>query len=165
MSIERATAFFKQLGREQDILQFPVSSATVALAAEALHCEMALIAKSLSFMTPEGPTIIVIAGDRKLDNKKYKQEFHTKACMLKPDEVETLIGHGIGGVCPFGINDGVSVYIDESVKRFAFVYPACGSANSAIKLTPDELFTYSKAIRYIDVSKPMELPQEAVKTA
>lgn len=156
MSIERVTEYFKQFGRENDILQFPVSSATVALAAEALHCAPALIAKTLSFKGPEGPILIVMTGDRKLDNKKYKQVFHTKAVMLHGDEVEELVGHAIGGVCPFAIQEGVKVYLDEGIKQFEYVYPACGSANSAIKLTPDELFQYSHAESYVDVSKELE---------
>ncbi len=153
MSIERVKAFWAQYGREGDVLEFPVSSATVELAAQALHCEPALIAKTLSFMGPEGPLLIVLAGDKRLDNKKFKANFHCKAKMLKGEEVEQLIGHAIGGVCPFAVNDGVSVYLDASLKRFAFVYPACGSANSAIKLTPDELLSYSHAQGFIDITQ------------
>lgn len=156
MSIERVRAFFQQFGREHKILEFPVSSATVALAAEALHCAPERIAKTLSFMGEDGPVLIVMAGDKKLDNKKFKAAFHTKAKMLKGDEVEALIGHAIGGVCPFGINEGVKVYLDETLKRFDYVYPACGSSNSAIKLTPDELQEYSKAQGYIDIAKDEE---------
>lgn len=153
MSIERVTAYFQQYGREQDIMQFPVSSATVELAAQALHCEPALIAKTLSFMGSDGPLLIVMAGDKKLDNKKYKANFHTKAKMLKGDEVEQLIGHAIGGVCPFGINDGVKVYLDSTLKRFDYVYPACGSSNSAIKLSVAELFEFSHAQSFIDIAQ------------
>lgn len=153
MSIERVTAYFQQYGREQDILQFPVSSATVELAAQALNCAPERIAKTLSFMGSDGPLLIVLAGDKKLDNKKFKANFHTKAKMLKGDEVEQLIGHAIGGVCPFGINEGVKVYLDESLQRFDYVYPACGSANSAIKLTPVELWEYSHAQSFIDIAQ------------
>ena len=153
MSIERVKAFWAQYGREGDVLEFPVSSATVELAAQALHCEPALIAKTLSFMGPEGPLLIVLAGDKRLDNKKFKANFHCKAKMLKGKEVEQLIGHAIGGVCPFAVNEGVSVYLDATLKRFAYVYPACGSANSAIKLTPDELLSYSHAQGFIDITQ------------
>lgn len=153
MSIERVKAFWAQYGREGDVLEFPVSSATVELAAQALHCEPALIAKTLSFMGPDGPLLIVMAGDKRLDNKKFKVNFHCKAKMLKGEEVEQLTGHAIGGVCPFAINEGVTVYLDDTLKRFSFVYPACGSANSAIKLTPDELLEYSHAQGFIDIAQ------------
>lgn len=153
MSIERVKAFWAQYGREGDVLEFPVSSATVELAAQALHCEPALIAKTLSFMGPDGPLLIVMAGDKRLDNKKFKVNFHCKAKMLKGEEVEQLTGHAIGGVCPFAINEGVTVYLDDTLKRFLFVYPACGSANSAIKLTPDELLEYSHAQGFIDIAQ------------
>lgn len=153
MAIERVRDYFRPLGREQEIMEFPVSSATVELAAQALHCEPALIAKTLSFMGPDGPLLIVMAGDKKLDNKKFKANFHYKAKMLKGDEVETLIGHAIGGVCPFGINEGVTVYLDATLRCFDYVYPACGSSNSAIKLTPDELMTYAHALGFIDIAQ------------
>lgn len=157
MSLERAQDYLKQFGRDGDILQFDVSSATVELAAKALNCGPELIAKTLSFMTANGPILIVLAGDKKLDNHKFKENFHQKAKMLKADEVESLIGHGVGGVCPFGINEGIKVYLDESMKRFEHVYPACGSSNSAIKLTPDELLTLSKAEGFINIAKEEEL--------
>lgn len=153
MSLERAAAYLRQFGREGEILEFPVSSATVELAAQALHCEPALIAKTLSFMGPNGPQLIVLAGDKKLDNKKYKALFQQKAKMLHGDEVESLIGHAIGGVCPFGVNEGIEVYLDSTLQRFDYVYPACGSSNSAIKLTPQELLELSKANGFIDIAK------------
>lgn len=128
-------------------------SATVELAAKALNCEPCRIAKTLSFSTNENPILIVMAGDAKIDNSKYKAYFKTKAKMLSPKEVETLIGHGIGGVCPFAINDNVSVYLDESLKRFNTVFPACGSSNSAIELTINELENLSNYTSWIDVSK------------
>lgn len=153
MAIDRVKAYLAQYGREGDILEFPVSSATVELAAQALHCAPALIAKTLSFMGPEGPMLIVMAGDKRLDNKKFKANFHCKAKMLKGEEVEQLIGHAIGGVCPLGINAGVKVYLDATLQRFDYIYPACGSSNSAIKLTPDELLAYSQAQGFIDIAQ------------
>lgn len=153
MSIERAKAYFAKLGMEGRVLEFTVSSATVELAAQALGCEPARIAKTLSFMGKEGPLLILAAGDVKVDNAKYKQKFGVKAKMLAPDQVEALIGHGIGGVCPFGINEGVSVYLDESMKRFETMFPACGSGNSAIELSISELEKYSGYIEWVDVTK------------
>ncbi len=153
MSIEKVREYFKPLGFAERILEFSVSSATVALAAEALGCEGCRIAKTLSFMVGETPILIVAAGDAKIDNPKYKAQFGTKAKMLTPDEAETLIGHAVGGVCPFAVSDGVEVYLDESLKRFATVFPACGSSNSAIELTLDELQLLSKTDKWIDVCK------------
>ena len=132
MAIERVRAFFKERGMEERIQEFEVSSATVQLAAQALNCEPCRIAKTLSFMVQDTPILIVAAGDAKIDNAKYKAQFSTKAKMLSPEEVENLVGHAVGGVCPFGINQGVTVYLDESLKRFETVFPACGSSNSAI---------------------------------
>ena len=139
MSIERVRAFMREHGMEQRILEFDVSSATVELAAVAVGCESARIAKTLSFMVDGGPALVVAAGDAKVDNRRFKEQFHTKARMLTPDEAVTLVGHAVGGVCPFAVNDGVRVYLDESLRRFETVYPACGSSNSAIELTLDEL--------------------------
>ena len=139
MSIERVRDYFRPLGREGDILEFPVSSATVELAAQAVGVIPARIAKTLSFLVNDGCVLIVAAGDAKIDNSKYKHFFHTKAKMLTPDEVTEMIGHAIGGVCPFGIKEGVKVYLDESMKRFDSVFPAAGSSNSAIELTCDQL--------------------------
>ena len=134
MAIEKVKEYFKQFHRENDILEFEVSSATVELAAKALNCEEALIAKTLSFLVGEQPILIVTAGNMKIDNSKYKKTFHKKAKMIPFNDVEKIIGHETGGVCPFGINDGIDVYLDESLKQYEYVYPACGSSNSAIKL-------------------------------
>lgn len=153
MAIEKVREYFKAFGIEDRILEFDVSSATVELAAQAVGCEPERIAKTLSFMLPEGPILIVAAGDAKIDNRKFKDQFHTKAKMLTPDEVVELVGHAIGGVCPFGINEGVTVYLDESLKRFETVFPACGSSNSAIELTIPDLEKYSGYSAWIDVCK------------
>lgn len=153
MAIEKVKQYFKQWNMEGKILEFDVSSATVELAAQAVGCEPALIAKTLSFMLQKGPILIVAAGDTKIDNFKYKAQFGAKAKMLTPDEVNDFIGHAVGGVCPFGINDGVTVYLDESLKRFEKVYPTCGSSNSAIELTIEELEKYSNYSMWIDVCK------------
>lgn len=143
MSIERVRAFMRERNMEERILEFDVSSATVALAAEAVGCEPARIAKTLSFMVDGGAVLVVAAGDARVDNARFKAQFHTKAKMLTPDEAVALVGHAVGGVCPFAINDGVKVYLDESLKRFETVFPACGSANSAIELTLPELESLS----------------------
>ena len=153
MSIERVRTFFKTYNMEDRILEFDVSSATVELAAQAVGCEPARIAKSLSFLVDDHAIIIVTAGDAKIDNPKYKAQFAKKAKMLSPEEVTALIGHAVGGVCPFGINDGVEVYLDESLKRFETVFPACGISNSAIELSIPELEQYSGFITWIDVCK------------
>lgn len=153
MAIEKVKAYFTKYGIADRIQEFPVSSATVELAAEALHCEPCRIAKTLSFMIPEGPILIVAAGDAKIDNPKYKAQFGAKAKMLTPEEVLNLIGHGVGGVCPFAVHDGVTVYLDVSLKRFDTVFPACGSSNSAIELTVAELEQYSCFAAWIDVCK------------
>lgn len=133
--------------------EFPVSSATVELAALALGVEGARIAKTLSFKKGDSCILILAAGDARIDNRKFKDKFHMKAKMPSPDEVLELVGHPVGGVCPFGINDGIDVYLDESLKRFTTVFPAVGSGNSAIELNLDELFKYSNAIEWIDVCK------------
>ncbi len=156
MAIERVREYFRAFGIEDRIMEFEVSSATVELAAQALGCEGCRIAKSLSFMTPDGPILVIAAGDAKIDNPKYKAQFATKAKMLTPEQAVELIGHAVGGVCPFGINDGVKVYLDESLKRFKTVFPACGSSNSAIEMTLEELEKYSNSLGWIDVCK---LPQ------
>lgn len=153
MSIERVREYFKNRGIENKILEFEVSSATVELAAKALNCEGARIAKTLSFHVGDRVVLIVAAGDTKIDNHKYKEQFGTKAKMLAFNEVETLIGHAVGGVCPFGINEGINVYLDKSLKRFDTVFPACGSSNSAVELTVDELEKYSEASGWVDVTK------------
>lgn len=153
MSIKNVKLFFKKYGMEKRIQEFSVSSATVALAAEALHCEPCRIAKTLSFKVNNSPILIVTAGDAKIDNAKYKAQFGAKAKMLSPDEVSALIGHSVGGVCPFAVKDDVAVYLDQSLKRFQTVFPACGSSNSAIELTIEELETYSGFSEWIDVCK------------
>ena len=153
MSIEKGRAYFRALGIEDRVLEFDVSSATVELAAKAVGVEGARIAKTLSFKMPEGCMLILAAGDARVDNHKFKERFHMKARMLTADEVLALVGHPVGGVCPFGCNEGVPVYLDESLKRFETVFPAVGSANSAIELNLDELFRYSKAIEWVDVCK------------
>ena len=153
MSIEKVRAYFHDLGIDSRILEFSVSSATVELASQALGCAPERIAKTLSFMVGGGAILIVAAGDAKIDNSKYKAEFGTKAKMLTPDEASELVGHAVGGVCPFAVNDGVKVYLDESLKRFETVYPACGSSNSAIELTIPELCEYSGYIKWVDVCK------------
>ena len=153
MAIEQVKAFFRQHGMEDKVREFETSSATVELAAQALHCEPCRIAKTLSFMGKEGPLLVVAAGDAKIDNPKFKAQFGTKPKMLTPEENIELIGHAVGGVCPFAVNDGVKVYLDESLKRFETVFPACGSANSAIELTMEELETYSSFAAWIDVCK------------
>ena len=154
MSIERVREYFKGFGIEDRMLEFDVSSATVELAAQALGCEGKRIAKTLSFHVDGKVVLIVAAGDAKIDNPKYKGYFHTKAKMLSYDEAESLIGHAVGGVCPFAVNDNVEVYLDESLRRFETVFPAVGSSNSAIELTPDELEKYStNFVAWVDVCK------------
>ena len=153
MSIEKAREYLKQFGAENRILEFPVSSATVELAAQALGCEPCRIAKTLSFAVKDKAILIVMAGDCKIDNAKYKTLFHVKAKMLTAEEVIDRIGHAIGGVCPFGVPENVEIYLDESLKRFQSVYPACGSSNSAIEVTPEELKKYTPTSIWIDVCK------------
>ena len=153
MAIEKVREYFSQSGMEDNIIELPQSSATVELAAEALRCEPQRIAKTLSFHVSDRVVLIVAAGDAKIDNQKYKQYFGEKARMLDFSEAESLIGHAVGGVCPFAVNEGVEVYLDKSLKRFESVYPAAGSANSAILLTLDELEKYSKYSDWIDVCK------------
>ena len=154
MSIELVRSYFRPLGREGDIREFPVSSATVELAAQAVGVIPARIAKTLSFLVDEGCVLVVAAGDAKIDNAKFKAMFHTKAKMLTAEEVTQRIGHNVGGVCPFAIMDDVGVYLDESMKRFETVYPACGSSNSAIELTPGQLEKVSQNFRgWVDVCK------------
>ena len=153
MSIEKVKSYFAQFGMEQRILEFPVSSATVALAAEALQCEPSRIAKTLSFNVHEEPILIVAAGDAKVDNARYKAFFGAKAKMLSHEEAAEKIGHAVGGVCPFAVNAGVKVYLDESMRRFDTMFPAAGSSNSAIELTIAELEKYSNFAAWVDVCK------------
>lgn len=153
MAIESVKEYFKIYGMEERIQEFDVSSATVELAAAALHCEPQRIAKTLSFMVDGHAVLVVAAGDVKIDNPKYKAQFGTKAKMLSPEEAELLVGHAVGGVCPFAVNEGVDVYLDVSLKRFDTVFPACGSSNSAIELTIPELEQYSGYAGWVDVCK------------
>lgn len=153
MSVEKVKNYFKAFGIDGRIQEFDVSSATVELASKALNCEPCRIAKTLSFMVDNNPILIVTAGDMKIDKGKYKTQFGTKAKMLKADEVTQLVGYSVGGVCPFAVNEGVKIYLDESLKRFETVFPACGSSNSAIELTISELEKYSSFISWVDVCK------------
>lgn len=156
MSIEKVRSFFSKLGIEERVREFDVSSATVDLAAEALGCEGARIAKSMTFENGEETIMVVCAGDTKIDNAKFKAKFMTKAKMLSPEFLEERVGHLMGGVCPFAIKEGVKVYLDSSLKRFDVVYPACGSSNSAIGLTIPELEEYSNFSEWVDVTRPKE---------
>ena len=153
MSIERARAHLAKHGLEDRIKEFEVSSATVALAAQALGCEPERIAKTLSFENGDSAILILAAGDARIDNAKFKAQFGMKAKMLSADKVEPLIGHGIGGVCPFGVNEGVPVYLDESLKRFDYVFPAAGTPSSAVYLTLPELERASEPQGWVDVTK------------
>ena len=159
MSFEKAKAWLDARGFGDRVREFEVSSATVELAAAALGCEGARIAKTLSFKLSDGVVLIVAAGDAKVDNHKFKEKFHQKAKMLTAEEAVELVGHAVGGVCPFGVNDGVRVYLDESLRRFDIVYPACGSTNSAVKLTPEELCAASGG-EWADLCK---LPEPAAE--
>ena len=153
MSIEKGRAYFRALGLEDRVMEFDVSSATVELAALALGVEGARIAKTLSFKKEDSCILILAAGDARIDNRKFKDFFHMKAKMPTAEEVLELVGHPVGGVCPFGINEGIEVYLDESLRRFETVFPAVGSGSSAIELDLTELFEYSKAREWIDVCK------------
>lgn len=156
MAIDKVREYFRKYGMEDRIQEFDVSSATVALAAQALGCAPQRIAKTLSFLVDGQAILIVAAGDVKIDNTKYKKQFGTKAKMLSPDEVNEMVGHAIGGVCPFAVNEGVKVYLDESLKRFETVFPACGSSNSAIELSIPEMEKYAGEEGWVDVCKLME---------
>lgn len=156
MSIDKVRSHLEKFGAADRIIEFSVSSATVELAAAALGCPGARIAKSISFRAGERAALVVAAGDAKIDNAKYKARFGVKAKMLTPEEVEELVGHSVGGVCPFGVKDTVDVYLDESLKRFETVFPACGSSNSAIELTIKELEEYSGSSEWVNVCKNWE---------
>lgn len=156
MSLQLAKKHLSKFGVSDQILEFPVSSATVELAAQALNCTPSMIAKTLSFIVDEKPILIVVAGDYKIDNPRFKERFNTKAKMISADMVEAYIGHSIGGVCPFGVKDNVTTYLDESLKEHQFVYPACGSSNSAIKLSIAELEKFSLSSGWVSVTKKME---------
>lgn len=157
MAIEAVKEYFKQYGRVNDIMEFAASSATVELAAEALDVIPARIAKTLSFKNDQGCILVVTAGDAKVDNRKFKDEFGIKAKMLSPEEVLNITGHAVGGVCPFGIyNTDVKIYLDISLQRFTTVFPACGSSNSAIELNCEELYQYAQSLKWVDVCKSWE---------
>lgn len=153
MSFQKAKEHLKKYGLEDKVMEFKTSSATVEEAAKALNCTEGEIAKTLSFLVEDKPILIVVSGDAKIDNSKYKGEFHKKAKMIPYDEVEILIGHKVGGVCPFGIKEGVEVYLDVSLKKYDTIYPAAGSSNSAVKLTIKELEQASNYKKWIDVCK------------
>ena len=153
MSLVNAKEYLEKYGLENRIMEFDVSSATVKEAAKAINCKEGEIVKTLSFIVNDMPILIAVAGDSKIDNSKFKEEFQTKAKMIPFDNVEELIGHGVGGVCPFGINENIEIYLDNSLKRFSIVYPACGSSNSAVKLTLYELEKASNCKKWIDVCK------------
>ena len=153
MAIEKAKEFFRERGMEDRVLEFDASSATVELAAAAVGCEPARIAKTLSFHLGEGCVLVVAAGDARIDNAKFKAQFGLKAKMLTPEQAVELVGHAVGGVCPFAVNEGVEVWLDESLKRFETVFPACGSSNSAIELTIPELEKYAAPKGWVDVCK------------
>lgn len=156
MSLVKAKEWLQRYGLEDKIMEFDVSSATVQEAARAINCKEEEIVKTLSFIVDEKPVLIAVAGDSKIDNSKFKAEFKTKAKMIPFENVEEMIGHAAGGVCPFGMNKDVEVYLDNSIKRFAVVYPACGSSNSAVKLTVNELEKASNYKKWIDVCKDMQ---------
>ncbi len=153
MSIEKVRDFFSTFGMADRVLEFDTSSATVLLAAKALNCEPKRIAKTLSFLVDDRAILVVTAGDAKIDNPKFKATFKTKAKMLTPDQAEELVGYPVGGVCPFAVNDDVKVYLDQSLRRFETVFPACGSSNSAIELTIPELEKYAASTEWVDVCK------------
>ncbi len=153
MSIENVRAYLQKFGLEKRIREFPVSSATVELAAQALGCAPARIAKTLSFNCNDEILLLVTAGDCKIDNAKYKQAFHAKAKMLTPEEALAFTGHAVGGVCPFAVPENVKICLDVSLKRFSTIFPACGSSNSAIELTPEELDKYTRNTGWVDVCK------------
>ena len=153
MSIEKVRAYFTTLGIADRIREFDVSSATVELAAQALRTEPGRIAKTLSFKNGEGCVVLVAAGDRRVDNHKFKAEFGVKAAMLTHEDALRLTGHAVGGVCPFALPEGTPVYLDESLRRFETVFPAAGSASSAAEMTCEELFRASRAMKWVDVCK------------
>lgn len=153
MAIEAVREYLKQWNVQDRILEFPVSSATVELAAQAVGCEPARIAKTLSFLVEDHPVLVVTAGDAKVDNHKYKDQFHVKAKMLTPDQAVELVGHAVGGVCPFAVKEGVEIFLDESLRRFDTVFPAAGSSNSAVEVTMEELEQFSGSSQWVDVCK------------
>lgn len=153
MSLVKAKEYLQKYGLENNIMEFSVSSATVEEAAKAINCKEEEIVKTLAFIVGEKPILIATTGDSKIDNSKFKKEFNVKAKMIPFEDVEKLVGHSVGGVCPFGIKENVDVYLDDSIKRFKIIYPACGSSNSAVKLTVEELEKASNCKKWIDVCK------------
>lgn len=153
MSMDKARAHLAKFGLEDRIIELEASSATVSLAAEALGCEPDHIAKTLSFVSGESAILILAAGMARIDNPKFKAQFGMKAKMLPAEHVEEIIGHGVGGVCPFGVNEGIPVYLDASLKKYDIVYPAAGNDHSGVRLTVDELFAASGAVAFVDVCK------------
>ncbi len=153
MSLERAKEYLEKYNLDDKIMLFDVSSATVKEAAKAINCKEEEIAKTLSFIVDDKPILIVVAGDSRVDNSKYKAEFHTKAKMIPFENVEEMIGHAVGGVCPFGVNENVNIYLDNSLKRFENVYPACGTSNSGIKLNVEQLEQILEYEKWVDVCK------------
>lgn len=153
MAVEKVKEYFKQFGMEDRVIELDTSSATVELAANALGCREKEIAKTMAFITPDGPIVILTAGDARIDNSKYKQTFHCKAKMIKGSELENQIGHSQGGVCPFAVNEDVKVYLDDSLKQLDRVYPAAGSSNSAVRLNLSELEQYSNYEKWVHVTK------------
>lgn len=156
MSFEKAKEYLSKYNLEDHVMTFDVSSRTVAEAATAIGCQEGEIAKTLSFIVEDKPILIVVSGASRIDNSKYKAEFHTKAKMVPYEQVESLIGHAAGGVCPFGIKDDIDVYLDESIKKYDIIYPACGNAQSAVKLTLKELEKIANSKKWIDVCKKAE---------
>jgi len=156
MSIDKARAYLAQFGMDGRVIEFETSSATVEVAAQAAGTEPARIAKTLSFMIDGAPALVVCAGDTRIDNRRFKDTFHTKPRMIAREQVEELVGHGVGGVCPFGVNESVRVYLDESLRRFETVFPAAGSSNSAIELTCDELEQVARPVAWVDICKDWE---------
>ena len=154
MAIDKVKKYFESIGELDRILEFDESTATVDEAAKAVGCEPGNIAKTISLLVEEKPILILLAGDVKIDNHKFKDIFHTKTKMIPIDEVEGYIGHAVGGVCPFAVNDGVPIYLDESLKRFETVYPAAGNEHSAVRLQLDELEQFIKSAGWVDISKP-----------
>lgn len=153
MAIEKVKKYFASLGEPERVIEFEESTATSELAAQALNCEVGRIAKSISLMVDGKPILILISGDMKVDNKKFKARFGTRPHMLAFDDVERLIGHAVGGTCPFAVNEGVTIYLDESLKRFDVLYPAAGNDRSCARLALDELEKYINASGWVDVAK------------
>ena len=154
MAVEKVKKFFAALGEPEKVVEFEDSTATSEQAAQVLNCEVGRIAKTISVFADKKPILILLGGDMKLDNKKFKAQFGTRPKMIPVEEVENFIGHAVGGVCPFVVNEGVPIFLDESLKRFEFIYPAAGSSNSIVKINLGEIEKYIKSAGWVDVSKP-----------